>query len=699
MKFFKPFVLFNLIAIGVSGQDSEPTLIHSDSSSSRTPDAFMVHRKNYETLNNSFITGNSFAIIRSQDNPAVLIDGIPINPILTNNILYSEFLGPVNLLSFDIQSTNVRTLQNEDKIISGNYNNAICFHTDEIKPGNSSPQFEVNNFTTFAYQDSDQTGFSSIFNVKTQKSFEKFGYRLSLNNGFQNDYIPENGLQRYGGNVKLKYNPIKKLSFTGFWDYTNFHDFKRKDENNLKSNRILAYINTRLSLTDWLYFYGIYSFNNLSDISERDLKSVGEYWNGQQYMKSYFEKNNYKYSSSFFDFGFRFNKRLVENNHIDFKLGYNMNSIRYFTENEKVYQNSSGDYGESWFRYEPEETEKVIYTALKLHNKYIAFSYLLNKTFYGFNNVFFKKKENNSFSNHLVSLNFDFIKNSDKKINYIGVNATYGKLANYLIMTKTIWVNPVSGYQEPDWTTPFNNDNIEFDLLGSFFKNRIDIGFTLYYKNYSNYYHRIEYQTQGGVFSSSENIDKITKKGYDLNGNYWIIKNNSLEWGMGVSLCESLIELEADEMMIYLLPDTIINNRIISIVNNIRYKRLKYVIEFEGKKGFDLNLYRNNISVSEPFSYWERRQISGVNNSGIPGSEIIENYSRYITDTDYFILKRMGLEYQTRSNAKGKYFVFGLQYNKMRRVYLYVNDVEKYQKQFQRPSFFNAVSLSFKMNF
>ncbi|MBL7905161.1 MAG: hypothetical protein JNL22_09085 [Bacteroidales bacterium] len=698
MKFFKLFILLHLPAIVVSGQNSDTTLIQSDTSCFRTTNAFLVNQKNYETLNNSFITGNSFAIIRSQDNPAVLIDGIPVNPILVNNTHYREFLGPVNLLSFDIQGINVRTLQNEDKIISGNYNNAINFHTDEIKTGNSSPQFEVNNFTTFAYQDIDSAGFSSIFSFKAQKSYEKFGYRLSVNNGFQNDYIPENGLQRYSGNVKLIYNPNKQLLLTGFLDYTNFLDFKRKDENNLKSNRLLAYINTHLTLTDWLSLYGVYSFNKLSDISERDLKLEDKNWYGEYYTKSYFEKNNYKYSSNFFDFGFRFNKKFIQSTFINIKLGYNLNSLKYFIENEIVYKYSDGVYGESWFNSEPEEAEKVLYTALKLHNKYIAFSYLLNKTYYGFNKLSFKENENNTFSNHLVSLNFDLVKNSDKIINHIAVNATYGRLANYSIIMRTIRINPVPGYKEPEWTTPFSNDNIELDFLSSFYKNRIDIDFSLYYKNYSKYYHLFKYYTPGGIFSSADNIGKVTKKGYDLNGNFWIIKNNSMDWILGVSLCESIIEPEKNEELIFQLADTTIGNRIISIVSNIRYKRFRYFIEFESKNGYDVNLYKNNFSVSEPFSYGERSQISGVNNSGIPSSVIIENNFGYITDADYFILKRMGLEYQTRSNAKGQYFVIGIQYNKMRRVYLFINDTEKYQEQFQRPSFFNAVSLSLKIH-
>lgn len=235
MKFFKLFLLLNLPVFVVSGQDVDTTLIKSDSLEFRTTNAFLIPRKNYETFNNSFITGNSVATIRSQDNPKILIDGIPINPILLNNTDYNEFLGHMHLLSYDIQSVDVNTLQNDSRIVSGNYNNAISFNTSDIQLGKRAYQFEVNNFTSLAYQDFDTLGYSTIFNLKVQKSYDKFGYRVSLNNGYQNDYIPENGLQRFGGNLKLKYNPFKALVLSGFLDYTQFKDFKRSGKDFLKS--------------------------------------------------------------------------------------------------------------------------------------------------------------------------------------------------------------------------------------------------------------------------------------------------------------------------------------------------------------------------------------------------------------------------------------------------------------------------------
>src|SRR5690606_798565 len=257
------------------------------------------------------------------------------------NTGYNEFLGHMHLLSYDIQGVNIHTLQNDNKIVSGNYNNAINFNTSDIQLGKSAYQFEANNFTTLAYQDINSKGYSTIFNFKAKKSYEKFGYRVSLNNGYLNDYIPNNGLQRYGGNLKLKYNPIKPLTITGFLDYTNFEDSKRSGEkiptsfksltvidesnaywddiffnigeNNLTSNRLFTYINAHLDIADWLAIYGKYSYKKVSDSSKRYIENEIDSLSNVIYD----EKRNYTVSSSYFDIGLSFNKWIEENTSIN----------------------------------------------------------------------------------------------------------------------------------------------------------------------------------------------------------------------------------------------------------------------------------------------------------------------------------------------------------------------------------------------
>lgn len=701
MKLFKLSLLLNLLSIMVSGQTSDTVSVKIDTSKFITTNAFLTPHKNYETFNNSFITGNSDVTVRSQDKPRILIDGIPINPNLLN---YNEFLGHMHLLSYDIQSVDVNTLQNDSRIVSGKYNNAISFNTSDIQLGKSAYQFEANNYTSLAYQDFDSLGYSTIFNLKVQKSYDKFGYRVSLNNGYQNDYIPENGLQRYGGNLKLKYQPFKQLLLTGFLDYTQFKDFKRSGEDFLKrenmdpglefiermkrigkyeiiipsgnihkSNRLFTYINADLALTESLLLYGKYSYNSIADTSKRILDYTRTDRSGNPYQETYLENIFYKYTSSYFDIGLSFKKLIEENTAINLTLGISRNSLNY------SYESYTATFLSKWYsQREPEETEKALYSALKLQNKHLSLNYLFSTTYYELDNIYFsnissKDNENKTFTNHLVSLNYDFINNDDKKINHLGFGATYGKLANYSIILS----------YEPEWIVALNNNNIELDLFSSFLKKRIDFSFTYYYKKHK------------------EDLGKLTRNGFEINGDFHLIRNKSLDWILKTSFSKNSTELEHNEKLV--IPDTTINNHIISIINSFRYKNFQLSIAFERKNGYDVNLYGNSIIVAKPFSYQKHTQVTGVNNEGVPISK--EVYSNvpgnhgYITDTDYFILKQIGLQYQINNHARNKTFAIGLQYNKMRRLYLYVNDVANYQGTFQRPSFYNAISLSLTMRF
>lgn len=733
--------------------------VEPDTIAFKTTNAFLTHQKNYETFNNSFITGNSVATIRSQDNPKILIDGIPINPIFIDNTGYNEFLGHMHLLSYDIQDVNVNTFHNDYRIISGNYNNAISFHTSDIQLGESAYQFEANNFTSLAYQDFDSPGYSTVFNLKAQKSFEKFGYRVSLNNGFQNDYIPENGLQRYGGNLKLKYNPVKPLLLTGFVDYTHFEDSKWSgekiqtsinslvviDENNmylddfffdvgensLTSNRLFTYINADLDIADWLAIYGKYSYNKVSDSTKRYIEhEIDGFPN-----VIYDEKRNYTVSSSYFDIGLNFKKLLEENTSVNLTIGYNKNGIKYEDKAIEFYRHSSRERYAPSLR-KPTLTEGVLYSSFKLQNKQLTFSYLFNKTFFGFEHYsLLKKEEDNSFTNHLVSLNYAFIKNDDKKVNRLELGATYGKLANYSIIPQAIYAtninysewyqniiggspqNPKSTYDVPDYIVPFDNDNIELNLFSSFLKKRIGFSFTYYYKNYKEDFilpYSWSSETSSWSFKSEIGmtsllkIGKVTKNGFEINGDFHFIRNKSLDWIMKTSFSNNVTGFKHHEELA--LSDTTISNNLFSLMNSFRYKRFQLFIEFEHKSGYDVNLYGDDITVALPISYLEETQITEVNNKGVPISKELNRYvpeydvyiagdDKYITRTDYFILKQIGLQYQINDNASKNTYMVGLQYNRMRRLYHYVHDAANYQSQFQQPSFYNAISLSVTMRF
>lgn len=116
MKSFNLIFLLSIFSIIVSAQSANTIIIKNDTTTFTTTNSFITYKTNYETLNNNFITGNSYATIRSQDNPRIFVDGMPINPIFINNLHYAEFLGSTHLLSYDLQNASVTALQANNKI-------------------------------------------------------------------------------------------------------------------------------------------------------------------------------------------------------------------------------------------------------------------------------------------------------------------------------------------------------------------------------------------------------------------------------------------------------------------------------------------------------------------------------------------------------------------------------------------------------
>lgn len=650
--------------------------ISTDTTRFSTPNPFVMRVNNYETFNNSFITGNSYALIRSEDNPQILLDGIPMNPWIGYNTHYAEFLGSMNVLSYDLQQAEVTTLQSNGRIISGSYNNAINFKTYELMLGKSSPKFAVNNFSTIDYQDFDTLGLSTVINISARQSFKKLGYRLSVNNGFQNDYIPKNGLQRYGGNLKFKYQPHESVMLNCFVDFTSFLGFKRED-NVLKSNRLISYLDADITLTKSITLHGKYSLNNVSDFSERYL------FNGEAYGRNYHNKLEYRYRTSYSHVGLSFHEKIMEKANLNVDFGYSNLKVNYINERETF--NGSGDGYTFNSRYaKASPGEQTLYASFKLSNKVLSIQGLYNLTTSVFSKTPVKEDENKLRNNYLLSLKYDPIKNNDKIINGLGFQFDYARLINYSILMFS-----------PDWVINSDNDNIQFGIYGSLLKNRVNVNFSVYQKNYDRFMKLFASPTG---FSWMQDIGTLKKYGYNVNGNFHIIEASRIKWNVELEYTQNNSKLALHENLPVLLSDTVIHNKLIMLVNHLQYRNLHLSFALEGKNGYDVSLYDRNIMASEPYAVYESYEVTGVTNEGKPVVREIENPLQYIPDTDYFILKQLGLDYEFTDSKNHKYSV-GLQYNKLRRLYLYVNDIDFYQSQFQRPSFYSAVSLTFSMLF
>ena len=85
---------FFTVARSLSAQSNDSIAFFRDSAySSVTTNSLLTPHENFETINNSFITGSAIPFLRNQNNPLITIDDIPANPTLLINLPYKEFIG------------------------------------------------------------------------------------------------------------------------------------------------------------------------------------------------------------------------------------------------------------------------------------------------------------------------------------------------------------------------------------------------------------------------------------------------------------------------------------------------------------------------------------------------------------------------------------------------------------------------------
>ena len=682
------------------------TLKNNDNLDSIPSNELIIKNKSYETLNNSPLTGSAFYFIRSQDNPLITIDGIPVDPTILNKLPYIEYLGNPHLLPSDIAKININTIAHNSKIVSGIHNGAVGLQTEEIKLGYSHGEYSFSNFTSLNFQDISQTGFSTITNLKIKKAYNKFAYRLSLSNGFHEEFRPNNGLKRFSGNIKVKYKPFSNTNITGFVDFSNFSDFKRTGNNNFKSNRIFSYVKVDSKIFNWAEIYGDISLNNQNEKLKRELLSVTEY----DTINKLYDKG-YSVNTIYSDIGIRLNPKVSKYFKTALSLGYSINNIDNQSNFSVESQRSTTDYY-SYYTKEPEITSKEskAYLSAKIFNKYFTLEYLMNKTNFDFDyfatnyhafshspdsvpgdfDVYdFERDEKESYDNHVLASTINIINNKQGIFNNLKLKTSYSKLKNYT-------VEQFETHNAPDWIQNFPNNNFEISLASSVFRNKLDVGLTYYSKKYTDYtiFRFINYSI---VF---ENIESLNKTGYEATSSFLIVDNPNFNWDIFASYSKNNVKLinEDDNRYIY-TENTSINNELLIAGSNFIYKNISFHIALESKQGFDFIYYRNNISASPPYPLWQNRQIAGIENNGKPIFEYIDDID-YITDTDYFILKNAAIEYSLFNKFRRiQEMKFGLSYNTTRMIYTYVDDPNYYSEHFQKPSFIHSIIFSLKMKF
>jgi hypothetical protein len=344
-----------------------------------------------------------------------------------------------------------------------------------------------------------------------------------------------------------------------------------------------------------------------------------------------------------------------------------------------------GGGGEGQFR--ENMNEKTAYASLYINNPYFDCAYSYNSLTSELFDFFMEIDDRKEFKNHYISGSLHLNKDKNKYVNDLGFKLNYAKYMNYAIIPQ--WINLNANWEDVSWITAFKNDNLEMIIYGSFLNRQISFEASRYSKIFDDY----------PVFNGScVNHTKLFKKGYELETEVYIIKNREVNWKIAYAYSQNDMDFKNDTAAIIYYADTVLRNSFQFITNTFTYKNFQIHFGFESKKGYDIELYNSSIAVVEPIVKNMYRQIVGISSNGIPIVEHIQDFNHNITNTDYSIFKNLSVDYRFENIFKSSIdMTVGIKYAKIRRLYRFVNDVELYYWQYQKPSFCNTIG--FTLNF
>lgn len=209
----------------------------------QNPNPFTFSAPGYEKFNTNPLMSNGIIFYKGQYGTSVLVDGF----VVFNPALYSEHnkysIFNSSLLSWDIKSSEIT-----DKLIDGKFapfgsNNQLNFLTHDVNTKKGYSNFEFNTFTGITSIPKAARK-HTVNNISYEKGFGKFGYRVSVNGGYDRENEFPHGAKRIGVNLKMRYSPSDKLDIQLFSDFTNFNSIntKKGGDPNLLSNHSFSYL-------------------------------------------------------------------------------------------------------------------------------------------------------------------------------------------------------------------------------------------------------------------------------------------------------------------------------------------------------------------------------------------------------------------------------------------------------------------------
>lgn len=443
----------------------------STAQSLQYPNPFSFSAPGYEKFNTNPLMSNGIIFYKGQYGTSVLIDGF----VLFNPALYSEHnkysIFNSSPLSWDIKSSEIT-----DKLIDGKFapfgsNNQLNFSTHDVNTKKGYSNFEFNTFTGITSIPKVARK-HTVNNISFEKGFGKFGYRVSVNGGYDRENEFPHGAKRIGANLKLRYSPSDKIDIQLFSDFTNFNSINttKGGDPNLLSNHSFSYLTIGYKPIESLsvklkgsynytkeelpYYYYPDSFTwdirgNLGSVVTRD-----KYWFVE---KVYNSKQNSLYSGIFADYIKSLGKL---NLRLSVGLDYNINKEDYKTFTTQVDSSFNSTKG---------------YFGVEAKYKKFEISY--------FGNV--SKVFNTSIFDYQTSINhFNNLKDNDYINNY-NIGVSFGKklLAGYR-MDKVY----TSGFGEIMLSLKaLDHIYLSFNMSKYFNNNPTDINYrSEQYRNYLN---------------------------------------------------------------------------------------------------------------------------------------------------------------------------------------------------------------------
>lgn len=684
-------ILLSLLGnVALAQHPGDSIKLRADSAISfRTPNNLLLSFPNLETMDASPAESWGSVFIRSQGNALITVDGVPQNPVIFGTQPFREFLPSSQPLAFDVARAHPQYYLNNDRIVSGVYSNSVNLLTPDLSDRRDTLGIFANNFTSLLMQDSAQ-GYAATTNAGFLFRRNQVAGRVSVNNALSDNYIRNMGTQRYGANGKVLFQPWKGFSFTGYLDYSNRSGFARTDQSRMGNTNLFSYVGADYSGKQ----VDLQARFSKSIRGDDVFRQITDTYPSTQSSRIHREDVNYRNSGTFFDLNVTARPFAKTSWTVVAKIGVrswgatevtNKNSdVRLDGTFEAITRSSiSATLGDQKV-YAMVRVKKGILTALYTGD--VSNTGSPERAGWG---------ERKVYSNHFGSVNIGLLRGRSFWVNAVDltlrggvVNRTMiGPYSEFLSGTST-WINPEPGA------------NAEASVHLGAARSRLN-GFARgYWTHYDRYLSRaMVYDEYFGPLINNHisflrNIGEVSRNGVETGLAATIIDSKTARWTLRGTL-------STNDVRVHPILDTWridhSSNRNVSLFSGFMIGHLSFDVNVLHKNGFEIIRDHFGTSGDGALGYevlWSS-YVFHVDASGNVSSRSPSNiYDIY--NVNFTIIDNARVSYVFPQRAHSGSVEVGLNFNRIRNLYTYMNDLYQYMamRKAQTPSFFNVVSFS-----